>query len=339
MNIQTQFGSLLHAMDVEMRNAPEIVRPSKYWADLNRRHLQRTAEHGIENFKRTLAKDYFTWMRVLPWDAQIRFLVKNLPLSATLKAAIGVIRPFKHPYIPLLEGFALNFLTRLIWQYAERVAPAEIAALTEPAVGNPPDIRLAGRIISQDLANSILEFLSFEGVANGVVCELGGGYGRNAFVTASLAPVTKYIMVDIAPALGVAQEYLGQVFPGKRHFQFRPFDDFEAVREEFEAAEFAFFLPHQLAKIPADCIDLFLNISSLHEMHPNQIAYYLDEIYRTTRPGGNFYFKAWKVSTIPFEDIVVREEEYPLDRWRRIYRREPKVQSHFFETLLRKPAD
>jgi len=325
-------------MDNEMATAPEVVQPSRYWADLNRRHADRMKASGIENFKRTLAKDYFTWMRVLPWDSQIRFLIGHLPFGAILRAAVGVVRPLKHPHIPLLEGFALNFLTRLIWQYAAREAPEEIEALTEPSYGNPPDISMGGRQISQDLANSILEFQSFESVAKGIVCELGGGYGRNAFVVASRSPISKYIMVDIAPALGIAQEYLAAVFPHKRHFQFRPFDCYEDVRNEFEAADFAFLLPHQLAYIPSESVDVCLNISSLHEMRPDQIVHYLGEIHRLTRPGGYFYLKAWKVSTIPFENIIVREKDYPLEAWEQVYRREPKVQSRFFETLLRKPA-
>jgi putative sugar O-methyltransferase len=335
-----QFDLVLREMADEMDVSPEVVRPSKYWIELNRKHLEDTASAGIGNFKRTLAKDYFMWTRVLPWDSQIRFLMKQLPLAATLRAALGTFAPIKHRHIPLLEGFALNFLTRLLWQYVERQAPVEIAALAEPTVGAPPDIRIGGRMISQDLANSILEFKSIEEPARSAstICELGGGYGRNAFVISSLVPTAKYLMVDIPPALGVAQAYLGEVFPAKRHFHFRPFDNFASIQAEFEAADFAFLLPHQLEQLPAGSVDLFINISSLHEMRPDQINHYLEEIYRLVRPGGNFYLKAWKVSKIPFEEIIVREEDYPLDRWQTVYNRTPKVQSRFFETLLRKPA-
>src|SRR6185436_15499259 len=61
------FDAVLREMTAEMSAAPEIVRASKYWVDLNRRHTERVSSAGIANFKRTLAKDYFTWMRVLPW--------------------------------------------------------------------------------------------------------------------------------------------------------------------------------------------------------------------------------------------------------------------------------
>ncbi|OWK19704.1 hypothetical protein AJ88_38915 [Mesorhizobium amorphae CCBAU 01583] len=147
------FSAALRAMFDEMKAAPAEMQPSKFWQDLNRRHAERTVSSGIANFKRTLAKDYFTWMRVLPWDPQIRFLVGHLPLADSLRAALGVLSPFKHRHIPLLEGFALNFLTRLVWQYAEQEFPEEITALSEPSIGNPPAIRIGRGIVSQDLAN------------------------------------------------------------------------------------------------------------------------------------------------------------------------------------------
>jgi putative sugar O-methyltransferase len=337
VGMQSRFEVELAKMIAGMASAPEVVRPSKHWEELNRRHLERSAL-GIEHFKRTLAKDYFTWMRVLPWDSQIRFLVSRLPLWATLRAAVGAFFPLKHAHIPFVEGLALNFLTRLLWQYVERLAPDEVAALSEPEVGNPPSIGLGGRLISQDLANSVLEYRSVADVAQGTLCELGGGYGRTAYAVASLAPISKYIMVDIPPALTVAQEYISAVFPDRRHFRHREFASFEEVRQEFETADFAFLLPHQLALLPGDSIDLFMNISSLHEMRMDQIRHYLGEIHRLVRPEGHFYLKAWKVSRNPFEHIVVREEDYPLEPWQVIYRRTPEVQTRFFETLLRKRA-
>ena len=116
------------------------------------------------------------------------------------------------------------------------------------------------------------------------------------------------------------------------------FDKYEDVREEFEAADFVFLLPHQLTLLPEGVVDLFVNISSLHEMNMEQIRHYLAEIYRLVRPGGHFYLKAWKISRNPFEHIEVKEEDYPLDAWTQVFRRTPAVQTRFFETMLRKPS-
>ena len=79
-------------------------------------------------------------------------------------------------------------------------------------------------------------------------------------------------------------------------------------------------------------MDLFLNISSLHEMRLDQIQAYFDLIDRLV--SGFFYSKQWKVSRNPEDGIVVRMEDYPVPaHWRELYRRESKVQVHFFEAL------
>ena len=85
-------------------------------------------------------------------------------------------------------------------------------------------------------------------------------------------------------------------------------------------------------------VDLFVNISSLHEMRIEQIHHYLAEIRRLVKPDGHFYLKAWKVSNNPIENIVIREEDYPLDGWVEIFRRTTAVQTRFFETLVKKPS-
>lgn len=317
-----------------MDRAPTIVQASEFWQQLNRRHRERLKASGLGNFKRTTAKDYFTWMRVLPWDAQIRFLISHIPLSATLRAIVGTFSPLRHQHIPLAEGMALNFLTRLLWSYVERTEG--FSGLSEPEFGNPPAILQDGRLISQDLANSLLEYRNFADLAKGTVCELGGGYGRNAFVTASLAKV-RYIMADIPPAIGIAQEYLTTVFLDRKHFKFRPFTDFAEVRDEFEAADFAYLLLHQLALLPVGSVDLFVNISSLHEMRRAQVDYYLAEIFRLVRPGGHFFLKAWRVSKNPQPEFKINAGDYDLSQWEQVSWKKSDVQTYFFETLVRHP--
>ncbi|MEM0134465.1 MAG: hypothetical protein QXU18_04460, partial [Thermoplasmatales archaeon] len=93
-----------------------------------------------------------------------------------------------------------------------------------------------------------------------------------------------------------------------------------------------FLTPNQLEMLPADSTDLFINISSLHEMRLDQIIYYFKQIDRLTK--GFFYFKQWKVSTIPYENIVIKEDEYPIPtKWKRIYHRDCIFPSLFFEAM------
>jgi len=51
---------------------------SKYWVALNKKNMEQLEKYGYDNFKRTIALNYFTWL-VSPWDEQIKYLAGNLP--------------------------------------------------------------------------------------------------------------------------------------------------------------------------------------------------------------------------------------------------------------------
>jgi putative sugar O-methyltransferase len=168
------------------------------------------------------------------------------------------------------------------------------------------------------------------------VLELGPGYGRTAYVFLSLMPSVRYLIADIPPALAVAERYLSSVLKGRQIFRYRPFRSYEEVREEFERSDLAFLLPHQLEMLPGKSVDLFVNISSLHEMRLDQIRYYFGVLARLVRK--YFYIKQWRESKIPFENVTIRETDYPVPaEWRTVYRRPCAVQEYFFEALFEIP--
>jgi putative sugar O-methyltransferase len=217
-----------------------------------------------------------------------------------------------------------------------------MAKLEEPSVGSPAEIYSKGRRISQDIANSVIEYHSVMDAAAGTidtVYELGAGYGRTAYVFLMLGRVKKYGIVDIPPALFVSETYLSQVFPERRVFPFRRFRSYSEVREEFEAAEIAFLLPTQMELIPGGSADLFMNISSFGEMTLAQIEYYIAQVKRLLRVGGHLYMKEWKESVNRPDRIVVRQEDYPVAEWEKVFWRDSPVQTRFFEALLRRPSD
>jgi hypothetical protein len=145
-------------------------------------------------------------------------------------------------------------------------------------------------------------------------------------------PRGKYIVIDIPPALYVSQEYLSSVFPDKKVFAFRCFDLFEEIEREFYDADIVFMLPHQAAILPDKCIDLFINISSLHEMQMQQIKEYFNLIDKLTK--GHFYTKQWIDSENFIDGIVINKNDYPVPRnWQELYSRPAKVQVDFFEAM------
>ena len=200
--------------------------------------------------------------------------------------------------------------------------------------------------VSQDLANALLEYDSFHVAIPtsrpATILELGGGYGRNAFVVLRLHPDIKYVLIDIPPALWVAERYLSSLFCEKRIFHYREFDRFEDVADEYENAQIVFLLSTQLAALPPGHVDLAINISSLHEMRKEQVAYYFDQFDSVLRPGGHMYIKQWRKAEVLFEGVTLVEKDYPIPcGWARVMSRTARVQAKFFEALYRKvaPAD
>ena len=330
----------LKAMFAELQRGRPEVQPSKYWVELNRSDESALLAVGFENFKRTVAKHYFTWMQIWPWDSQLRFLMSQLPLTATGANIFRTFQPLKHEHMPLSQSLAVNFLSQMIWDYALKTCPF-LDKLAEPEIGNPPRVLRTGRLISQDLANSALEAQSILAGLPGTsgvkrVGELGAGYGRSAHVLLSLLPGVRYVVIDIPPALYVAQRYLSSVFPDRNVFTWRTFESYPTIQSEFEQADLAFLLPSQIELLPDGLFDLFVNVSSLHEMRLEQIRYYFTQIRRLVRDRGWFYLKQWKESHIPFENIVIRQEEYPLAEWQVLFARDAMVQTRFFEALLQR---
>ncbi len=323
----------------DMTDAPVEVAPSKYWIELNRKNLDQLQNSGYDNFKRTVATNYFTWL-LQSNDPQIRFLLLNLPFYSTIQSIFKGVTLIRHHPFSWLQSYIYNVLTLLLWQYVAKLDTEGVyGLLEEPREGNPPEIRIDERLISQDLANSILEFMSIKdgGVSmhqNDTVVELGAGYGRTAYVFLCMMPGVKYIIADIPPALYICERYLSSIFPDRRVFHYRRFASFSEIEDEYSRADIVFLLPHQLELIPPKTIDLFINISSLHEMRLDQITYYFQQISRLTK--GNVYLKQWRISRIPFEGIVIRETDYPIPtEWEIVYWRQCRVQTHFFETVLR----
>jgi putative sugar O-methyltransferase len=334
----------LTAMFESVESGDDRARPSKYWIELNRMNLAQLQQHGYENFKRTIALNYFTFVRILPWDSQIISLLQKLPLRESLSCLKRAIFAPKHDYFSTfnwIQSVLYNFLTLSSWTYSrDAVRHSGLLALREPEEGNPAVIKdRSGALISQDLANSALEISAMNAslTPGSVVLELGAGYGRDAYAMLATTPGIKYVIVDIPPALWVAETYLRHQFPKLRVFPYREFADFAEVEQEFQDCDIAFFLSTQITSLPAGLADLAINISSLHEMRPEQIAFYFSEFDRLLKDGGNFYFKQWKRGVVPFENVVIHQKDYPIPAtWQCELEREVSIQTRFFEARYRK---
>ena len=142
----------------------------------------------------------------------------------------------------------------------------------------------------------------------------------------------KYVIFDIPPAVFLSQWYLRRVFPEKRIFGLRSFDNFEEVRDEYERADIVFFFPNRWSCFRP--IDSTCSSISAHwrEMRPDQIRNYYSQIGRLTR--GYFYSKQWFDFVNHEDKIVMRQADYPVPpAWKEVYSRRALVQNDFFESL------
>jgi putative sugar O-methyltransferase len=343
-------------MVAEIEAGPAITQPSEFWDLLNGVNVRQLEARGFEEFKRTINCNYFQWLPTGPADAQFRSLLVKFarhpawrPFTARLDSDAYVDDredAVTDPFPSAIRRAAYAWFVASLWDYVcSRDGRGLTRSIDEPSLGNPLVVGYRGRRLSQDLCNSALEMIA---IVDGLpgrrppdagILELGGGYGRLAWMFLECFPTVRYLVVDIPPALAVAERYLSSLFPDRRRFGFRRFDSFEDVREEFEAAQIVFLTPNQLAAVPTPSVGLSINVSSLHEMRPDQIAFYLETLDAHT--DGHFYSKQWIRSVNPDDGVVIGRDAYPIPAtWTTVFDRQHPVQTPFFEALYatRPPA-
>jgi len=335
----TGMAELIEMVDLFAAAHGPLHHMSSCWNVLSFKNLNQLLSYGYRNFKRTLGTNYFNFL-VRSGDPQLAFLEANLD-EAELQECRQLAKAVPpDPTFDWADQATYWYFVSALWAYARKVdTNGYLDRLEEPPEGNPLTVTVrGGQRAAQDLANSVIEYYS---ISEGVdfskcrrVLEIGGGYGRNAFVMLKLNPHLQYVMVDIPPTLWVAQRYLSSVFKDRAVFRVRDFRSFEDVREEMEEASIVCLLPHQLPLLPTRRFDLSINISSFAEMEREQIGTYFTQLDRLTR--GHFYMKQWKVSQNAFDRLTLTEADYPVNKaWTKLYSRTCRVQTDFFECMYR----
>lgn len=308
------------------------------WSLLAMKNCNQLLEHGYNNFKRTIGHNYFNFL-VQKGDPQITAVERLLPHYIVEQCYQSALLIPYDPTFTTQDQFSYKYFIFLLWEYVKQIDKENyLSRLEEPNEGNPILVHADGKNMSQDLANSLIEYYSireevdFQNIHR--VLEIGGGYGRNAHVILTLNPHIKMVMVDIFPALYISQQYLSSIFKNKKIFKAKHFSDFGQVEEELTEADIIFLLPNQLDMIPDQFFDLSFNISSFGEMTIKQIEKYFHQLNRLTRQ--YFYMKQWNISKNPFDNIELNKNDYPYPKnWQQIYLRDCVIQNAFFETLFK----
>ena len=312
---------------------PAFKTSSRYWNRLNQKNIQQLNDFGHDNFKQTVARNYFTFA-----GSSAYYYYKNVLKDINSIKTVVPIKEIlkKHEIFSLYESILFNIMTILLFEHViENGGDKYVNMIEEPLEGNPPFIYLKGRRMSQDLLNSILECISIRKGCNldriNSIMEIGAGYGRTSYCLMNLLPNAKYVIVDIPPALYISQNYLSNTFENKKIFPFRPFTSFKEIEDDFKASDIIFLMPHQLELLPNKIIDLFIAIDCLHEMKTEQIEFYFNHIERLAN---YFYFKCWLKTKVPFDNLFYSSEDYPIkNSWNEIYKKACEVPYGYFDAF------
>jgi putative sugar O-methyltransferase len=333
---------VLDKMINDLFRSPKLYQPSEFWQNLNREHIDQIQSDGLQNFKRSVNSRYFNWGVLEIFHHQWKPF-----LHALSRGNICPITESSFDYkLHTISGMNFNSISAIIYRtyvsalydyISELDSLNLLTKIHEPLFGNPFLISYKNRILSQDLCNSIHEFYSITKAinlkSNAHIAELGAGYGRLGYVFLSALNKSDYTVIDIPPALYIAQSYLSKVFPKKNIFTYRSFSNYSSIKNQYQKTSIKFLLPYQLEKLPQKSINLFLNVSSLHEMTRPQIDNYFSQINRLTE--GYFYTKQWRRSQTKDNDHIT-EYEYPTPpHWKTIYHRRHPIQDMFFEALYK----
>jgi putative sugar O-methyltransferase len=349
---ETDAAALIEVMRQGVAAAPEIYRPGEFWDGLIAANLEMLKTEGIANFKRTVSNNYYNWLVTSRHNAQWQHVLKGwlkrptlAPLLNRLDQPVTGLRTpdqDRSYALPRAAGRRYKFFVGAMWEAACRDDTRGLTErLSEPEVGNPIRITHRGRLISQDLANSIMEF-TFAARSGAVidgcrVAELGAGYGRLAYVFAEACELT-YCVFDIPPALAVAQSYLTSVLGADRVVPYALGNDFGAVEPRLTPGVVAFFTPDQMEMFPDGWFDCSQTISTLPEMPARQSAHYLTLLAAKSQRA--IFLKQWLQWRNEADDADLREQHYRLPLpWRLVERRIDPLQPAFFNQLwLRAPS-
>ena len=290
-------------MKHEMQAAPAVDHPSAFWKGMGEVNERILGWSGEGNFKRTLNQNYFNFIPIAPDEPRMVRLRRLVPdFTQNILDRYLVDDPdrnsnswmsfypnyyiFKDPDRSKKRELYREYLA-LMYEYAlRRDRSGLLASLDEPTLGNPIGVHRCGRLISQDLVNSVRErnsiIAAMEKSADThfTLGELGAGYGRLGYV---LLKTTKwrYFVFDIPPALYVSQWYLTNSISQPPRLSISPLRHVRRDRERVVSSRNRFLYSQSVDEISSP---LFRSICE-HQLTPRDAARSNHSLYGTYGAG------------------------------------------------------
>ncbi len=171
----TSLDETLEAMERELEAAGGPFGASDFWRMLNDMHRAQLRDRGFEHFKRTTNQTYFNWVVSDANDPQYRAVRSDASFPTRLRAHFARIQPGGDIETGFVRERSLSdpkarqvyaTYVALLWEFVRRRDRlGALQRLHEPELGDPILVRYRGRLVSQDIANSVLEMNAVADVA------------------------------------------------------------------------------------------------------------------------------------------------------------------------------
>jgi putative sugar O-methyltransferase len=256
------------------------------------------------------------------------------------KIAFDVFK--KHVGFSHEESYKHNMLIVLLYE-ATKNLPFMRNALntisdTGFLLGNTPFISHDDFTLTLDKLSSILEICIFQKILGEapLVCEIGGGSGRNSDAILQLFPQTKIIYCDIPPASYIALNRFKKVFPEKFIKVVKSPEDFQALLSATDGWDILIIPPSMLEYIPEKYVDLFIAIDCVHEFSNENRAKLAGIIGNVAN---FFYTKNWTDTIIPIDEIPLSSNHlsgyYFSENWQVVHNQKCLFPGNFTEILFK----
>jgi hypothetical protein len=158
-----------------------------------------------------------------------------------------------------------------------------VGELAGPEVGNPFGVFIGATLVGNRAgyhhacAHSVRGQLGQE---KAVVAEIGGGYGGMAYYLLRSRKNLTYLNFDVPESIALASYYLAKAFPNQKFVFYQ--------EREIEAGNFdqdgVILMPaFQLAKMPAQTIDIAFSSHAMSDLSASAVDRYLGDIIHMTR--------------------------------------------------------
>lgn len=180
-------------------------------------------------------------------------------------------------------------LINLYHKLSEVVDLSILRSASESFAGNNYCLNYRGQRLSYRVmryayyASQIKNSIEFNKINDGIVLDLGGGYGGLARTLKNYYRNSTIIIIELPELCLLSYYYLKSCFPEKKIGQFLDFKDNSITRENIRKYDFVIIPPSFFDKIENHSIDLSINTTSIGEMTQEMQKFYIQNIERTSQ--------------------------------------------------------